>query len=88
MGLGDLWAVVPRGRCADAYGITETSARSRLKAPVCLAVRGFTAYETRVAYVFLPIMKKICPQERLLVLEDDTKIKMEDILKLSFDQIF
>ena len=33
-------------------------------------------------------MKKICPQERLLVLEDDTKIKMDDILKLSFDQIF
>lgn len=33
-------------------------------------------------------LKKICPQERLLVLEDDTKIKMEDILKLSFDQIF
>lgn len=33
-------------------------------------------------------LKKIYPQERLLVLEDDTKIKMEDILKLSFDQIF
>ena len=33
-------------------------------------------------------LKKICPQECLLVLEDDTKIKMENILKLSFDQIF
>ena len=29
-------------------------------------------------------LKKICPQERLLVLADDTKIRMEDILELSF----
>ena len=29
-------------------------------------------------------LKKICPQERLLVMADDTKIRMEDILELSF----
>lgn len=33
-------------------------------------------------------LKKICPQERLLVMADDTKIRMEDILELSFEQIF
>ena len=33
-------------------------------------------------------LKKICSQEHLLVMADDTKIRMEDILELSFEQIF
>ena len=52
---------------------------------VCITY--FCPDEKKAGGTYLTIsqgLKKICPQERLLVMADDTKIRMEDILELSF----
>lgn len=52
---------------------------------VCITY--FCPDEKKTGGTYLTIsqgLKKICPQERLLIMADDTKIRMEDILELSF----
>lgn len=52
---------------------------------VCITY--FRPDEKKTGGTYLTIsqgLKKICPQERLLVMADDTKIRIEDILELSF----
>lgn len=52
---------------------------------VCITY--FCPDEKKTGGTYLTIsqgLKKICPQERLLVMADDTKIRMEDIFELSF----
>ena len=52
---------------------------------VCITY--FCPDEKKTGGTYLTIsqgLKKICPQERLLIMADDTKIRMEDIFELSF----